>query len=721
MNVIMKFLISTSLIFVTLSISAQESNLVKGSIHNADGSPVPGANVYIYGTIDGSMSDSTGCFAFRTSAVGEVTIKCSFLGTKDYLKKITLPCQCEIKIIMKPEAFNLDEVQIVASNFNFGQTNKVKSVKPLDVVMSGNSCGDIFASLHSLPGVQTVGENGRLYVRGGEDYETQIFINGMHVLQPYDTEPENTVTRSRFSPFLFKGINFSLGGYNSEYGQALSSVLPMETTDVQTHDKFGLNFSPLSMAAGGTKSFGTSSLSFNTEYMDLKWYDKLFPDKYDWNKPFHKVSGEMQYKIEPSSQSSIKTYFGYDHTALDYHIPQTLFNESAHNMGMKENNVYFNSVYRSSMSHGWDLFAGVAWSWLRNVIGGAVVSGDEYVDRKSELHLKTYVQNSFAGKYKLSCGLEDYIRSFHKSSSFDGIRNNLSMDYHSWAVFVDNQIRLMPELYLSASLRMENKVGTSGVYFMPRASFSFIPSKSLQASLLYGRYSQVVGDELNLYGCYIRSQSFANHYVASLQYKFPRTTLRLESYIKNYDHLPLFRDQQVTMDGKGYSRGIDFFLENNSLIDRLTTTLSYSYNYSRRKYLEHTEYVQPQYATEHNSCISLKYSIPQIKSIFGFSENITSGRPYTDPSMPGKLQRLTKPYLSTGINVSYLASPSVIVYASVTNIFNRHNIFNYQYREMHGSTTGYIREPITASRDRFFYVGVFISLTHTHAYEVSNF
>lgn len=167
---------------------------------------------------------------------------------------------------------------------NFGSYGKLKKLDAYDVVMTGSSCGDIFAALGSLPGVQKVGENGRLYVRGGDNFESQVFINGMHVLNPYDEEPSNTVTRSRFSPFLFKGINFSLGGYAGEYGQALSSILPMETTDVSSCDKLGVNISPLSAAVGGTKAFTTSSLSFNTEFMNLGLYNKMFPDRYDCKK-----------------------------------------------------------------------------------------------------------------------------------------------------------------------------------------------------------------------------------------------------------------------------------------------------------------------------------------------------------------------------------------------------------------------------------------------------
>ena len=80
---------------------------------------------------------------------------------------------------------------------------------------------DIIAALQTLPGTQTVGESGRLFVRGGESDETQTFVDGIRVAQPYGATTQNIPTRGRFSPFLFSGISFSTGGYSAEYSEAL--------------------------------------------------------------------------------------------------------------------------------------------------------------------------------------------------------------------------------------------------------------------------------------------------------------------------------------------------------------------------------------------------------------------------------------------------------------------------------------------------------------------
>ena len=174
--------------------------LVSGTV--TDGRhPIAGANVFVKGTTDGCLTDSLGHFSFSTLKADSAQLMVTCIGYDNAE----------------------DEVVVTGSTFQFGQANGVKQLGALDVVLDGGSCGDIVSALQSLPGTQKVGEDGKLYVRGGSSEECQTYINGMHVLQPYSTTAPNSPSRGRFSPFLFKGITFSLGGYDAEYGQALSS------------------------------------------------------------------------------------------------------------------------------------------------------------------------------------------------------------------------------------------------------------------------------------------------------------------------------------------------------------------------------------------------------------------------------------------------------------------------------------------------------------------
>ncbi|MEL1206358.1 hypothetical protein, partial [Staphylococcus epidermidis] len=60
----------------------------------------------------------------------------------------------------------------------------------------------------------------------------------------------------------------------------------------------------------------------------------------------------------------------------------------------------------------------------------------------------------------------------------------------------------------------------------------------------------------------------------------------------------------------------------------------------------------------------------------------------------------------------------VILYTSLSNLLGRENIFSYRFAQHPNNNGFYNNEPITASRHRFFYIGIFISLKNNSAYDV---
>ena len=650
--------------------------------------PMTGANVFIIGTIDGCLTDSLGRFEFVTSKTGELSIKASFIGFEDAV--LTTTESQNLLIRMREQATTINEVVVTASTYSFGKSDNFKTMDALDVVMSGNSCGDIVAALQTLPGTQKVGENGKLYVRGGESDECQTFINGMHVLVPYSTNIENNAVRGRFSPFLFKGINFSLGGYGGEYGQALSSVLPMETTDVATGDKLGVSASLVDWNIGGTKAFASSSLSFNADYTSMGLYDALFPDRINWTRPYRKLSGEAQYKAELSSASVLKSYIGYDFTTLGQHVDNRM-------LSLYEHNIYANATLKSNIGRGYSLFTGIANSSVINDIDDAQMLGDHYHNLRNEIHLKAEVRKVYSSVLKMSAGVEDYLR--HSTKRYDN--SHYCLDYNLLAAHADAQLRIVPKLFLNLSARVENASYDGGWLLMPRATLSYVPNKRFQLSAMLGKYSQTADDDNIVISGKNLSQSTANHAILSMQYEIRNTLLRIEPYYKKYHNLPLIANGLYTADGYGTSKGVDVFFENHSLIKNLTSTLSYSFNDSERLYLDYTALRTPDYVSRHNVRMTLKYNIG--KTIIGLSESYASGRKYPIGTTPH--------YNSVDANITWLVSPKIIVYTSLNNIFGRTNIFRYN---PDGTT-------VKANRDRFFYIGIFVSLKNNKAYDISNF
>ena len=650
--------------------------------------PLASANVFIIGTIDGYLTDSLGRFSFTTSKTGEVTLKATFIGYEDYTLTADVSQLSHLTIRMSERATSINEVVVTASTFSFGKSENFKTMDALDVVMAGNSCGDIVAALQTLPGTQMVGENGKLYVRGGESDECQTFINGMHVLVPYSTNTKNTAVRGRFSPFLFKGINFSLGGYSGEYGQALSAVLPMETTDAATSDKFGVSASLVDWNVGGTKAYRNSSLSFNAALTSMGPYDHLFTQRQDFSRPYRKLSGEAQYKKEFNTSSVLKSYIGYDLTSVGQRI-------DGRNLSLKEHNIYANVTHRAAIGRGYTLFTGIANSSVLSDIDDARTSGDHYHNFRNEVHLKADVRKVCSDALKLSAGVEDYIRN--SRMRYDAYLYQL--DYNVFAAHIDAQWRVIPHMFLNMSARTEFM--KSDWLMMPRATLSYIPTKHLQFSLVAGCYSQNIGDDYLAHSRNSLSQSIAYHAILSMQYKSQATILRIEPYWKKYHHLPLLEDGTYQPHGYGASQGVDVFVENHSLVKHLTTTFSYSFNDSKRLYLDYTEERMPDFASRHNLRLTAKYAVG--KAIIGLAESYASGRHFPNGTTPH--------YNSVDMNLTYLLSPKVIIYSSLNNIFGRTNIFRYKA----------FVSPVVPSRDRFLYIGIFVSLKNNKAYDISNF
>lgn len=728
----MKYFFKRTLLFILLiycggeMLYSQSKAEISGIVKDKTNEPLIGANVFIYKTIEGGITNNGGKFKFVTTKTeaDTVTLIVSYLGFKDYKITSNVSRLKNLEITLELKDIAIDEVVVVASSFNFGSDgNKLKKMNSLDIVMTGSSNGDIYAALQSLPGTQKVGENGRLYVRGGESDETQTFINGMHVLEPYTTNAENSVQRSRFSPFLFKGINLTLGGYGAEYGQALSSVLPMQTTDVSSGDKLGISVSPFSFNLGGTISQKKSSISFNGDYMNMHLYNKAFPDKYNWVNPYQKISGQGQYKIEFNPNNILKVYLGYDYTSFKQKVEGTFDKTNKRNLSLREHNVYINTTYRSFFNNGYSLFLGAAGSIVKDKMDNALVNDDDYKNNRQEIHLKATVDKSFSNIYKTSFGGEAFLRKSVKDYSIlqENIQRKYDLGYDVLSFYTDNNLKLHKGLYFNFSGRMEYQTNNKKWTLLPRTTLSYIPNNSLQFSVIYGSYSQSTKDDILALNRKDLKQELSNHFIFSMAYNKPGLVFRIEPYYKKYKKLPLLEDGIYLSKGYGHSKGIDLFLEEEVLIKNLRSTIAYSYNDSKRLYLDYPVLSQPQYATSHNFNVSFRYYLSPIKTYVGASNLFASGRPYHNPNKTGYMNSKTSPYNSLDLNLTFLLKPNIILYTSVTNILGRNNIFNYNYSSTRGSDNIYHGVPVVSSRERFFYVGLFISLNNTKAYEISNF
>ena len=240
---------------------------IRGLVRDTKNKPIVGASISLKNTYDGATSDSTGAFNFSTQEKGTQILLVTSVGYKPSEQPIDLhESQIHMDVSLKEELSELKAVTINAGSFAAGDSKRGAVLSSIDVATTAGSNADITAALKTLPGAQQVGEQEGLFVRGGAGYETKQYIDGTLVNNPYYSSVPDIAQRGRFSPFLFKGTVFSTGGYSAIYGQALSSVVLLESIDLPEKSEIDATISPLVIGAGTQQLAADKKSSWGMSY-----------------------------------------------------------------------------------------------------------------------------------------------------------------------------------------------------------------------------------------------------------------------------------------------------------------------------------------------------------------------------------------------------------------------------------------------------------------------
>lgn len=706
------------IILLLISIKIQAQQTINGAVFNSKNQPIVGANIYLEGTYDGSTSNEKGNFSFTTSETGTQTLIVSFLAYESFTMIGDISYMKDLKVKLREDVNSLDAVVLSAGTFSAGDNSKVSVLKPLDVVTTASALGDFVGALQTLPGTTTVAEDGRLFVRGGDANETQIFIDGIRVFTPYTPTTNNAPTRGRYSPFLFDGITFSTGGYSAEYGQALSSVLLLNTIDEPDQEKTDIGIMSVGATLGNTQKWDKSSLSVNASYINLAPYNAIFNNRNDWIKPFETASGETVFRKKTNS-GLFKLYGAFDVTNFEL-TQDDINNPEGTYFKLNNDNLYFNGSYQGVLNSNWSVFGGVSYTHANNRfnIGDSDIDGTE-----NSIHAKLKFKDRISNKLKLYFGTEYFATDFKESYSdisidneHYGYKNNIA------AAFTEADIFISKQLAFKSGLRLEYSELFKDLTLAPRLSLAYKTSDNSQLSVAYGNFYQNPSSDVLKFNQDLKIQN-TTHYILNYQYNADRKIFRAEAYYKKYDDLVKFDtvpiaigianfDSNYNSNGYGFAKGIDFFWRDSKSIKNFDYWLSYSLLDTKRNYRNYTEEAQPNFANTHNASVVGKYWIDKWRSQVGFSYAYASGRTFTNPNISGFLNYKTKAFNSLSVNWAYLISQQKILYASVNNVLGFNNVNGYQYANTPDVNGDFNRRALLPAADQFFFVGFFWTISN---------
>lgn len=688
---------------------------ISGVVSTKNGETLPGVNIYIEDSYFGASSNEEGQFQFSISEEGEKKLIASFIGYRSWSKTINLSSDTVVDIVLQESINTLDAVTITAGTFAAADEKRAAILEPLDIYTTASANGDVMAAMRTMPGTQASPDDGRLMVRGGDAYETKTYIDGLLAAKPYYSKTPDVATRGRFSPSLFEGVMFNTGGYSAEYGQALSSVLVLNSTDVANEDVTGLSLMTIGGEANFTKAMRNSSVMMSGNYVNMAPFHKLVKSYIDWEKPVEAINLTSAYRYKPSANSLFKAFATYDWGRLGYRVP----NGANETIGIENvgGTAYANISYRDCLTEGSCYRLGLSSTYESDLVS---IDGNNIETRELSVEARGAMVLHISEQLVLSYGLSDTYSSYLQQIDQEAGSTNIELNFadHTMGAFAEAEIKFNKNIAIRPGLRSEYSSILNRFSLSPRMALAVKTSKNSQLSAAWGRFYQ---NPENNYLKFNADLDFENatHYIAGWQAGSVKNRLfRVESYYKTYQNLITwegvneYHPQNISNNGFGQSAGIDLFWRDRKSIKNLEYWLTYSYVDTERKYRNYPVAATPDFISNHNFSAVGKYWIHRITTQVGAAYTLASARRYDNPNTDVFMDGRTNWYGVLSLNLShifYLGNHYSVLYASVNNVLGREHVFGYRPSGIADAQGNYTLIPIKQDTKRFFFVGLFLS------------
>jgi hypothetical protein len=690
-----------------MTVLSVQAEILSGEVLDENKEPMIGCNVYIENTYFGCSTDAEGHFEFEAELTDTSVLRIEFVGYVGFRQKVTeLGPLNKIQVVMVEEFNKLKAVTVTAGRYGTGETTEVAVLSSVDVVTTAGALGNVIGALQTLPGNTTVDESGKLFVHGGSSRETGTYIDGIFVHQPYTSSAPNMGVRGRFNPFLFSGTAFSTGGYSAEYGQALSSILVLNTKQIPEEESVNLGIMSIGGDVAMTKKWSKGAITLSGSYMNLAPYMGFIPQNYQWNKAPETLSASLSLRQHTSGKGLFKLYASADGSALSQQ--QNLFGQENNvRTSVKNINRFINCSWNGMVGADWLLKTGFSFTYNRDELE---LGNESLTESLIGSHAKMVLKKQLREKLQLRLGTEYFYTQYSlKNGEQDSSLHSAQLVDHKAAGFSEIEYYLSKSLVFQLGLRAEYGSAVDQSVISPRFSMAHRFKDESQISLAYGRFFQAPDHRFHIMIPQLRMES-ATHYIVNYQKTMGMRKIYSEAYFKQYDELTLFEAENPN-GGQGYAYGLDLHFRDKKSIRNGDYWISYSFLKTERHELDFPIMATPRFAAQHNFSFVYKHWFGDIRSFVGATLRYGSPRPHNNPNQTEFMADQLPVFKSLDMNWTYLHRNNIIFYASVTNVLGFENVNGYHYAPEPDANGYWDRSAQLPYAKRFYFIGCFITLS----------
>ena len=706
-----------------------------------NGEPIPGVNVVIARTDNiGAPTDVNGFYSIPIVPIGEQTLILTYIGYDTLYFKINVEANkistanLEIRqsgvslgpiTISSKTQQKLEEVTISLTTITPAQIKKLPSV-------GGEP--DLAQYLQILPGIIFTGDQGgQLYIRGGSPIQNKVLLDGMVIYNPFHSIGLFSV----FETDIIKNVDVYTGGFTAEYGDRISAVIDITTKDGNKKETTGeISTSPFlsRILLEGPIKKQTTEKSSLTYLLTAKhsYLDKTSPVIYPYVNNEEGIIGnngipysftDLYGKISLNSESGNKlNLFAFNFRDSVNYSDVTTFNWKSSGIGSNfvivptESNMLIEGVFAYS---NYQMEQNEADEKPRNSFVSGFNGGIDF----------TYFLPHGDVQYGIEViGFQTNYEFFNRL----GIKYEQQQFTTELGTYVKYRITYNKKFVIEPSLRIQYYASLSEFSPEPRIGMKYNLTERVRLKFAGGLYSQNListksdRDVVNLFTGFLSGPDDdlfttdgeeaksklqrSTHAIAGIEFDpTDNIELNFEPYIKYFNQLIEINRKKTTLRDPdfatetGQAYGVDFSMKYEK--NRWYAWMAYSIGFIERN--DGEQVYPPHYDRRHNLNFLTTYSIEK-KWEFSLRWNLGSGFPFTQTA--GFYETID---FLDGISTDYTTSNGTlgIVYdeklnggrlpyyhrldigakrsfdfnnknrleinASITNIYNRENIFYF--------------------------------------------
>jgi len=575
-------------------------------VDRATRQPLPGANIHVVGTAFGAIADANGRFMIAPIPDGTYALEAAILGYQAQRlenKFISANAALEVNFELAEAAIPLNEIIVTPGHFAIMQNEPaVRQTLSREEIQSIPHFGeDIYRAVQRLPGISGNDFSAKFTVRGGENKEVLVLLDGLELDEPFHLNDIGGGL-SIVDVEAIGGINLITGGFPAEYGDKLSGVFDISSITPDRNKRrtsLGLSFMNARLKTEGLFKDGRGQwfLSARRGYIDLVMKligeaDQLSPDYYD-------VLGKVQYRLN-------------DRHALAVHV---LRSGDQFDILDKDEGDQVNSGYGNT--YGWltlksfpsqKLFAQTVFSAGRVTrdrtgtdFSGANRLVRAYVAEMRAFQIYSLKQDwhyNLSDRHFLKWGFDlkslnadydyfnrEFISAGITPAPYDTITANTNPAGRKLGFYLADRTRLLKSLTAEVGLRYDDNSYTADKNFSPRLNLAYTIGQNSVVRLGWGKFYQTQGiHELEVQDGENKffPAELAEHRVIGLEHNFANgVNIRLEAYQKQLSqqrpyysnlldatHVLIFpeveEDRVMLVPEAGEAKGIELFVKKDN-------------------------------------------------------------------------------------------------------------------------------------------------------------